>query len=283
MKLDSLRPNGLAPARSTRTGRQNPPALVPFDWHATVRMMLDLHRLVMLVGPPGCGKTQYVRAECFRRDGHEPELFQGTPESELGQLWGFFSLRGSQTEFCPGPLMRALQDDRALVVEEFNLVPWEVRASLLCLRGQDAVTNPFTAETIPVGPSFRLVATSNPESLACRRTGGIAQAMLDDFLVLEVPPLQALQVEVLLEREFPDSSESRRAKVVGLWSEYRELAASDRSDAAPALGYRAARHLMMLLEAGMEYAQAVRVALVHKFVLDPDTHEAAKIKAAFDG
>ncbi len=87
----------------------------------------------------------------------------------------------------------------------------------------------------------------------------------------------------LVAGSFCEKGDSDLSAPVPLWREYRELAAHDRAEAAPVLGYRAARHLLTLLEAGMEESEAVQVGLVHKFVMDPDMHEAAKLKASFDG
>ena len=175
--------------------------LMELPWHRTADQMLNLHRLVMLVGNPGVGKTTFAQDAARTATGRPAASLQGTPETELSHVFGFFSLKREETAFCDGPLPRALKSGCWLIVEEFNLIPLEVRAALLALRGQDEITNPFTGEVLPIPHDFRLVATSNPETLTCRRNSAIAGALLDDFLILDVPDLSPEMIEELLRHE----------------------------------------------------------------------------------
>ena len=111
-------------------------ALLELPWHHLARDMIEVHRLIMLVGPPGCGKTAFSQVEARSRTAAAAEILQGTPETELSHLWGFFGITDSRTHFQDGPLPRALKTGGFFIIEEFNLVPLEARASLLGLRGQ---------------------------------------------------------------------------------------------------------------------------------------------------
>jgi hypothetical protein len=66
--------------------------------------------------------------------------------------------------------------------------------------------------------------------------------------------------------------------VLELWNEYREFTSKGNSGKSH-LSYRAAEHLLGLLEAGMPENRAVQIALINKFMSsDPDLFEAASIK-----
>lgn len=254
-------------------------ALVSFPWHARFEAALCVHRLVMLVGPPGVGKTTVALAASRRRNEAWPEMLQGSPETELSHLYGHYGLMGGETRFLDGPLTRALRQGVDFVIEEFNLVPLEVRASLLALRGVDSVVVPDTGERLVIPEAFRLIATSNPDSLTCRRQGHIAQALFDDFLTIVCPRLEAEDVERLLHHHFPGENK-RVTDVVGLWKRFENLATRSRDDEEDAvrLSYRAAEHLMKLLRHGMEREAAVEVAFVNKYLIDREVHSAAQIQ-----
>jgi hypothetical protein len=73
-------------------------------------------------------------------------------------------------------------------------------------------------------------------------------------------------------------NKKRVARVIQLWNEYRELTGRGSSGRGQ-LSYRAASHLMALLERGLDETRAVQIALVNKFLAsDPDLFSAAKLK-----
>lgn len=252
------------------------PNFIKLPWHNIAEIMLEIHRLVLLVGDPGCGKTTWALRTSLEKTNKNAAILQGTPETEMSHIWGMYSLKNNETAFCDGPLPQSLKQAKHLIVEEFNLIPLETRASLLTLRGQEQITNPFTGEEIAIPDEFRIIATSNSETLRCRQNSKIAQALLDDFLVLEVPSLQVKQIKKLLRCNFPDSQAEIRNRVVEVWESYSSIDSEEIK-----LSYRAAAHLMSLLQAGMKESIAVEIALVNKFILNEDAHQAAKLQSSF--
>ncbi len=255
-------------------------AVLELPWHADAFTLLDVGRppLVLLVGEPGCGKTTFARHAAVRATGRPPLVLSGSPEAEQSHLFGRWTLVGDETRFIDGPLPQALKSGRWLLIEEFSQIPIECRASLLPLRDQDELTNPLNGELLPVPDGFRLIATSNSETLTCRKNTGIARVLYDGFLVLEVPELDDAQVGRFLRHHFPAAGQDRVARVLKLWNDYRGLTSKGVS-AKGHLSYRAAAHLMSLLERGMDEVRAVQVALVNKFLsADQDLFSAAKLK-----
>ncbi|HQX53695.1 MAG TPA: hypothetical protein PLR25_27525, partial [Planctomycetaceae bacterium] len=86
------------------------------------------------------------------------------------------------------------------------------------------------------------------------------------------------QVLHLLQFHFPQSALERRQRVLELWNEYREFS-NKGSSGKSHLSYRAAEHLMRLLQAGLSENRAVQIALVNKFLpSDADLFGAANLK-----
>ncbi|NUM37463.1 MAG: AAA family ATPase [Candidatus Brocadiae bacterium] len=245
--------------------------IIPFEWHSIAFKMLKLNRLSLFVGEPGSGKTTWAMMAALKFTGQEGEILQGTPDTEISHIWGFFALANGETKFCDGPLPRALKKGRFLIVEELNLIPIEARSSFLTLRGHRNITNPFTGEELPIPDSFRLIATSNPENLKCRNQPQIAQMLLDDFVIMEVPRMTAKEVELLLSFHYPDTSTELLGKVSTLWQKYENVNKMY-------LSYRAAKHLMSLLLSGIEENEAIRIALINKYITDSDVFTTAQLK-----
>jgi MoxR-like ATPase len=259
-----------------------PPRLeiVELKWHSPVRLLLDIGKppLILLAGEPGTGKTTFVRQVAAEATGQPPVVLSGSPEIEQGHLWGRWTLAGDQTRFVDGPLPLALKADRWLLIEEFSQIPLECRSALMPLRDQAEITNPMTGEVLPITEQFRLVATSNSETLTCRKNSGIAKVLYDGFQIYDVPELGDQQVQSFLRHNFPHAEAARVQRVLVLWNEWRDFS-NKGSSGRSHLSYRAADHLMRLLEAGMQEAQAIQVALVNKFLpSDPDLYSAAKLR-----
>src|SRR5205823_1768500 len=109
---------------------------------------------------------------------------------------------------------------------------------------------------LPIPPGFCLIATSNSETLTCRKNTGIARVLYDGFLILVVQELDDVQVARFLHHHFPHAGKDRVARVLKLWNDYRDLTSKGVS-ARSHLSYRAAAHLMSLLEQGLDEVRAV--------------------------
>jgi hypothetical protein len=269
--------------RSTTMQRVSLPAIVHLPWHNVAKTMLALPfpRMNLWVGPPGTGKTTYANYLALTLTGQPPVVLAGSPSTEPSHFWGHFELAGDETVWRDGALSVSLRSQRPLVIEDFSLIPVEVRADLLPARDQSTITNPITKETLPIG-QWRCICTSNSEALTCRKNSGIAAVLYDGFQILEIPDLHDDQVGQFLEHQFPQTSRPRLKQVMKLWSEYRDISSKGAS-ARSYLSYRAAAHLTALLEAGLDENTAVTVALCNKLLpLDEDLFSVAQLKNQLD-
>lgn len=277
--MASTRPVSTAPPTA---GGHRPPAPVHLPWFDVVAKMLEVSRFVLLVGPPGCGKSTFAQHVCRERSRRAPIVIPGSPQREEIDIWGSRAIVDGATVFEDGPLPTALKNPGTwLVVEEFATIPLETRSTFLELRNATEITNPFTREVLPVpeGGGFRVLATSNPESMNCQRHAALARALFDGILIYEVPPLPESEVWTLLRHHHPAATAEELEWAVAAWRTYRFLSeAREKEHADEFITFRAASQLLALVAAGLDREQAVRIALVNKFITDTDLHAAAKLK-----
>src|SRR5690606_30066684 len=121
-------------------------------------------------GEPGVGKSFFTRHLARKLSGRDPVVIYGSPVTDVLQLFCHQTLTASETGYCDGPLPTALKQGRFLIIEEFALIPVEVRDELLALRsGETRILNKINKEWLEIPEGFRCICVSNPENIRCRR------------------------------------------------------------------------------------------------------------------
>jgi MoxR-like ATPase len=253
---------------------------VRLPWHDTAEKAVKAHRMLLLVGPPGVGKTTFVTDLATRITGTAPEVVQATQNTQIEEHWSQLTLDGGRTVRIDGPIARAVKTGGFLLIEEINLLPRPELAGLLPLRGLSTIRNLTTGESMDVPESFRVIATSNPDNLRCAARGAAAlRALLDDFVIICINEQPADLVRQMLTSQFPGAPEDRVDEVMGEWERFRAVKPED-AESSPddlSLSYRAASHALALLSAGLSLHAAVEIAYVNKYYPDRDRHQAAQV------
>jgi MoxR-like ATPase len=222
------RPNGQA---------YHPRALAKLPDVEALRRLREANVPVLLYGPPGTGKTSLIEAAF-------PDLITvaGDGDTMVGDLIGEYTQKeDGGYEFVYGPLVAAMQEGRALLLDDATLISPKVLAALYpAMDGRRQIqVKAHKGETITAAPGFYVVAGHNP---------GVHGAILTEALA------------------------SRFSVQVQVGSDY---------DLAAALGInrtavRAARHLATSQQAGeVGWAPQLRELIAFQKVADVLGEEAA--------
>ena len=129
-------------------------------------------RPALLVGETGGAKTalaEYISRNYF---GKEPEFVSGYGDVNSYQLMGKMSLTekdgATVSEFVPGPIIRAMEDGRPLILDEINAMPPEFLKRLnkiIQLRpGDTLIVQEDSGRQVTIKPGFVIMATANEKS-----------------------------------------------------------------------------------------------------------------------
>ncbi|MGV4923700.1 AAA family ATPase [Streptomyces sp. BHT-5-2] len=149
--LPIMRPNGQ---------RYHPRALAQLPDVEALRRLREAGVAVLLYGPPGTGKTSLIEAAF-------PDLITvaGDGDTTVGDLIGEYTQDTSGGyEFIYGPLVTAMQEGRALLLDDATLISPKVLAALYpAMDGRRQIqVKAHKGETITAADGFYVIAGHNP-------------------------------------------------------------------------------------------------------------------------
>ena len=151
---------------------------------------------LLLVGETGGAKTALARhmaREILSMTGKgskEPEVISGSPEITAYQLMGKPGLKSNRegatvTFFEPGPMVRAMEEGRPIILDEINAIPAEILKRLniiMQLRpGQKYTVQEDSGMEVTVASGFCIIATMNEKSHRYRGVEELSTEFRDRF------------------------------------------------------------------------------------------------------
>ncbi|MEV0966476.1 AAA family ATPase [Streptomyces sp. NPDC049910] len=155
-------PPGGTPSPITRPNGQqyHPRALANLPDVDALRKLREAQVAVLLYGPPGTGKTSLIEAAF-------PDLITvaGDGDTTVGDLVGEYTQdENGGYEFIYGPLVTAMQEGRALLLDDATLISPKVLAALYpAMDGRRQIqVKAHKGETITAADGFYVIAGHNP-------------------------------------------------------------------------------------------------------------------------
>ncbi|MDQ1024700.1 nitric oxide reductase NorQ protein [Streptomyces umbrinus] len=155
-------PPGGRPGPITRPNGQqyHPRALAQLPDVEALRRLREAQVAVLLYGPPGTGKTSLIEAAF-------PDLITvaGDGDTTVGDLIGEYTQAANGGyEFIYGPLVTAMQEGRALLLDDATLISPKVLAALYpAMDGRRQIqVKAHKGETITAAEGFYVIAGHNP-------------------------------------------------------------------------------------------------------------------------
>ncbi|KAK9849644.1 hypothetical protein WJX84_000969, partial [Apatococcus fuscideae] len=169
--------------------------------------VLGLDRPLLIFGPPGCGKTCLVK-ELAQKTGNSSSMLHVHVDDQMDSksLLGAYICTSVPGQFSwqPGPLAKAVCEGRWLVIENIDLAPPDVLASLRPLLEGRALHLPNRAAAIDPAPGFQLIGTVTQSP-----SGGLAARGLEEmagglWLLAAMHSPSPVEQQQILQALYPD-------------------------------------------------------------------------------
>jgi len=150
--------------------------------HADIEVLRNARKAkhyVLLYGAPGCGKTALVEGAF----GEELETIIGSGDTELSDfIGGYVQTPSGGFEWIDGALVRAVEQGKALLIDEIGLIDPKVLSAVYGLMdGRDEITITQNPErgTIKAKEGFYVIGATNPNAVGVR----LSEALLSRFTI----------------------------------------------------------------------------------------------------
>ena len=210
---------------------------------------------LMLIGEPGCGKTEYAR-HLSRVLGLPLVIADAGLIVEPTDWLARREVRGAETVWYPTPLGEALLAGTPVVIlldEITRLGPGLASTLLPLLDGRGAVELGGRVYSLPAGSI--VIATGNPPRADDRDVRGIGSALMDRFTVVELEPLSGTDLIGLLARYCDRES----AQKLAYWSDLCRRSSTVKSYPGTRLLVRLARLVADLKAVGARPVEAIQL------------------------
>lgn len=223
-------------------------------------------RNILLTGPTGCGKSQTAFAVAKSLDRPLFYMNLGATQDPRGALIGntHFS-KDSGTFFSESAFVKAIQTENTVVVldeisrahpEAWNILMTVLDPNQRYLRLDEAVGTP----TIKVADGVSFVGTANIGS-EYTATRVMDRALLDRFVIAEIPFLNAPEEKGLIHMSYPELNDQQISDLAEIASSTRQEIRSESAKISTPISTRSVMEMAGLMSDGFTLQECAEVAI----------------------
>jgi len=223
-------------------------------------------RNVLLTGPTGCGKSQTAFAVAKALDRPMFYVNLGATQDPRGTLIGntHFS-KDSGTFFNESAFVKAIQTENTVILldeisrahpEAWNILMTVLDPEQRYLRLDEAVNSP----TVKVANNVSFVATANIGS-EYTATRVMDRALMDRFIIAEIPFLSAPEEKYLLKKIYPNLADQTISDIAEIASQTRQEVRSDSAKISTPISTRSTVEMAGLLSDGFTLQECAEVSI----------------------
>lgn len=230
-------------------------------------------RNVLLTGPTGCGKSQTAFAVAKALDRPIFYVNLGATQDPRGTLIGntHFS-KDAGTYFNESAFVKAIQTENTIVLldeisrahpEAWNILMTVLDPEQRYLRLDEAVDTP----TIKVADNVSFIGTANIGS-EYTATRVMDRALMDRFIIAEIPFLSAPEEKFLLKRKFPNLDDQSISDIAEIAAQTRQEVRSDSAKISTPISTRMTVEMGGLRSDGFSLQECAEVSIYPLYSAD---------------
>lgn len=234
-------------------------------WNKAIAALLCGENL-LLTGPKATGKNVLAEnlAAAFLRPCWNISLCVNT---DAASLIGADTFRNGEVIYQEGPVCRCARTGGFGILDEINMAKNEALAVLHEALDHRRSIDVAGYERIELHPMTRFIATMNYGYAGTRE---LNEALASRFVVIQMPPISAVNLQKLLKQEFPGLSPKWSAQFALLFQELQEKCASAEISAR-AVDLRGLIAAIRLIGKGLSAQEALELGISNK-VFDSYEH-----------
>ncbi len=214
---------------------------------------------ILLVGPKATGKNVLAEnlAAVFGRPEWDISFYLNT---DAASLIGTDTFRNGEVCFRKGPVTQCADRGGFGILDEINMAKNESLAVLHATLDFRRIIDVPGYDRITLAPCTRFIATMNYGYAGTRE---LNEALASRFMVINMPIISGINLQKLLEEQFPRLRKEHSEQLAGLFEDIRKKCDSSEIS-TKALDLRGLLAAVTLVENGLNLGQALELGLVNK-------------------